>query len=179
MKFLLKHILWNSKQMEKKQQASNLVVMGFEDELQADEVRNTLEEMEKKHLLNLADAVVVVKNSQGEVMVKQEGDFVATDALKGGLLGLLIGAVLLEPWLGLAIGAVGGSLFHKDLGIDDNFIQELSETLKPESSALFLLVKNAETDKVLEKLQQFNGKVLHTSLSPENEEKLKAVLEKA
>ncbi|MGK7917806.1 MAG: DUF1269 domain-containing protein [Prochloraceae cyanobacterium] len=167
--------------MAGKKTASNLVVIGFDDELQADEVRNALEAMEKEHLVDLEDAVVVVKNSEGELMVKQEGDFVAADALKGGLLGLLIGAVLLElPFLGLAAaaGALGGSLLHKDLGIEDEFIEKLGQTLAPETSALFILVQKAEPDKVLEELKQFKGKILQTSLSQEDEAKLKAVLEK-
>ncbi len=164
--------------MAGKKTPSNLVVIGFEDELQADEVRNALEAMEKEHLVDLEDAVVVVKNSEGELMVKQEEDFVAADALKGGLLGLLIGVVLLEPWLGLVAGAIGGALLHKDLGIKDEFIEQLGQTLAPETSALFILVRKAEPDKVLEELQQFKGKILQTSLSMEDEARLKAVLEK-
>ena len=46
------------------------------------------------------------------------------------------------------------------------------------SSALFVLVRKATPDKVLEGLKQFKGKVLKTSLTADKEAKLREVLEK-
>ena len=65
------------------------------------------------------------------------------------------------------------------IGISDKFIKELGETITPGSSALFVLVRKATPDKVLEALKGFKGKILKTSLTADKEEALREVLEKA
>jgi uncharacterized membrane protein len=55
-------------------------------------------------------------------------------------------------------------------------MKELAETLKPGSSTLFVLVRKATPDKVLEELKGTGGKVLRTSLSHDDEAKLQAAL---
>jgi len=66
-----------------------------------------------------------------------------------------------------------------DIGIDDKFMKELGQTLIAGTSALFVLVRKATPDKVLEKLEGFKGKVLKTSLTADKEEALRKVLEQA
>ena len=80
------------------------------------------------------------------------------------------------PWLGMAIGAVSGAIGGKlsDIGIDDGFIKEVSNSIDPGNSALFLLVRDVTPDKVLDELTEFDAQVLRTSLSKEDEEKLRA-----
>ena len=63
-----------------------------------------------------------------------------------------------------------------DVGINDNFMKDLAATLKPESSVLFVLVRKATPDKVLEELAGTGGKILKSSLSHEDEQKLQAAL---
>ena len=73
----------------------------------------------------------------------------------GALWGTLIGLLFLNPLAGMAIGAgigaASGALAGKlsDYGIPDDFIKELGGTIKPNSSALFLLVQKVTADKVL------------------------------
>jgi uncharacterized membrane protein len=101
-------------------------------------------------------------------------------ALRGSGIGLLAGLLVGGPIGGLvggaAVGVIAGAL--KDYGIDDDFIEEVSESLKPDSSALFLMVSNAKAEETLERLKPFKAKVLNTTLSEEQEQKLKEVLEK-
>ena len=80
------------------------------------------------------------------------------------------------PWLGLAIGAATGAVAGKltDSGVDDKFIKEVGENIEPGHSALFLLVTDSTPDKVMEGLTDFNPKVYQTSLSEEDEAKLRA-----
>jgi uncharacterized membrane protein len=75
----------------------------------------------------------------------------------------------------MAVGAATGALFGKaaDYGINDDFIREVSEAVQPGNSALFLLVREAQADKVIEALKPFGGKILHTSLSKEEETRLR------
>jgi len=50
---------------------------------------------------------------------------------------------------------------------------------KMSNSALFVLVRKATPDKVLEEIRGTGGKVLKTSLSHDNEEKLNAAMAEA
>jgi len=79
--------------------------------------------------------------------------------------------------VGAGAGAVSGAL--SDLGINDEFMKDLAATMTPGSSALFVLVRKATPDKVLEEIKGSGGKVLKTSLSHEDEEKLQAALSAA
>jgi uncharacterized membrane protein len=86
-----------------------------------------------------------------------------------------------SPLLGTAVGAAGGAASGalSDVGISNDFMKDLASTLKPGSSALFVLVRKATPDKVLDELKKFEGKVLHTSLSKEDEAVLQAALDSA
>ena len=63
------------------------------------------------------------------------------------------------------------------MGIDDNFMKSLGETLKPDSAALCVLIRQMTADKVVEEIQKFGGKLIKTNLCNENEAKLRAALE--
>lgn len=108
--------------------------------------------------------------------VKQAQSLVGTGALGGSFWGLLIGMLFWAPWLGMAIGAAAGAVAGgmSDVGVDDDFIKEVGENIEPGHSALFLLVSEATPDKVLEGLSDFHPEVYQTSLSEEDEAKLKA-----
>ena len=165
---------------------SDLVVIGFENTLKADEVLWRLRALKRQHLIDLEDAVVVVRDESGEVHLKQSIDLTALDAssglLSGGLLGAFVGLLFLNPTAGFLIGsmfgagagALSGSL--GDYGINDDFIKSLSNTIPPNSSALFVLVRKAEPEKVLAELSDVKGKVLRTNLSPDQEKRLREAL---
>ena len=160
---------------------SDLIAVGFKDEFRADEVLLDLAKLQREHLIDLEDAVVAIRNQKGKVKIKQSQDLVTSAALDGGLWGLLLGFIFFNPLLGWAAGAAVGALSGAvtDIGIDDNFIKELGNTLEPGTSAIFVLVRQVTPDKVLEELSQFEGKVLRTSLSKADEAKLQSALTKA
>lgn len=157
---------------------STLVVIGYDDQFKAEEVRLTLMKMQKDYLIDLADAVVAVKDQTGKVRLHQAVNLTAAGAVGGGFWGSLIGLMFLNPLLGMAVGAAAGAISGAltDLGIDDKFMKELAETMKPGSSTLFVLVRKATPDKVLDEIKGTGGKVLRTSLSHDDEAKLQAAL---
>ncbi len=156
--------------------ASNLIVIGFDDYLQAEKVRLALEQMEEEDLIKLEDAVVVAKHHRGRVKIRQEQDFVGGTTVAGGVLGLIVGSVLLQPWLGIAVGSLAGTLLKKDIGIDNEFIAKLSSNLKPGNSALFLLVVEASREEVLERLKPYKGRVLYATLPEDIKDKINKAL---
>jgi uncharacterized membrane protein len=160
---------------------STLVVVGYGDPYKAEEIRLKLRKLQSEYLLDLEDAVVVVKDEKGKVKLHQAVNLTAAGAVSGGFWGSLIGLLFLNPLLGLAMGAMAGAVSGAltDVGIDDNFMKELSATMTPGSSTLFVLVRKATPDKVLEELKGTGGRVLKTSLSHEDEAKLQAALSAA
>lgn len=160
---------------------SDLIVVGFESESKADEVLNKLGKLQKSHLIDLEDAAVLTKNDNGKIRVKQAYNLVAAGATSGSFWGLFLGLLFLHPLLGLAAGAASGALSgsFSDIGINDNFIKDLGETLEPGASALFILVRKATPDKVLEELKPFDGKIIQTSLSKIDEDSLKTAIAQA
>lgn len=157
---------------------SNLVVIAFDDETKAFELRAALAKMQKEYLIEMEDAAVVTKDAEGKVKLHQAVNLTAAGAVGGGFWGMLIGMIFLNPLLGAAVGAGAGAISGKltDIGVNDKFMKELAESFKPESSALFLLVKKATPDKVAERLKGYGGKVLKTSLTKDKEEELQKVL---
>jgi len=155
---------------------SNLVVMTFGNEYAAAQVRDKLVELQKAELIKLDDAVVVVRQQDGKVKIKQATNLAGAGALSGAFWGMLIGLLFFVPFLGMAVGAAMGGLAGAaaDLGIDDNFIKEVGNSIQPGNSAIFVLVRESTADKVIEQLKPFGGKIIHTSLSAENEAQLKA-----
>ncbi len=160
---------------------ATLVVIGYESEVKAEEVRLALLKMQKEYLIDVADAVVAVRDQQGKVKLRQMYNLTAAGAASGGFWGTLVGLIFLNPLFGLAVGASAGAISGAlgDIGLDDRFMKNLAQTIKPGSAALCVLIRNMTPDKVVEEIQQFGGTVLKTNLCHENETKLKEALASA
>ena len=154
---------------------STLVVIEYDEPYKAEETRLLLRKMQKDYLIDLEDAVVAVKDQQGKVKLHQAVNLTAAGAVSGGFWGALIGLLFLNPLFGFVLGAAAGAISGalRDVGIDDNFMKRLGETLKPDSAALCVLIRQMTADKVLEEIQKFGGTLIKTNLCHENEAKLR------
>jgi len=161
---------------------STLVAVVFDDESTAFEMRAALARMQKQYLLEMEDAVVVTRDTDGKTKLHQAVSLTGVGAASGAFWGMLIGLLFLNPLLGAVMGAGAGALSGKfrDLGLDDKMMKDIGQSLKPGTSALFVLLRKATPDKVLEGLKEFTGKgrVFQTSLSKDDEKALREVLEK-
>jgi uncharacterized membrane protein len=160
---------------------STLVVIGYDNAFAAEEVRLKLAKLQSQYLIDLEDAVVAIKDPAGKVKLNQAVNLTAAGAVSGGFWGSLIGLLFLNPLLGFAVGASAGAASGAltDIGINDDFMKELAATLTPGTSALFVLVRKMTVDKVLEAIVGTGGKVLQTSLSHEDEDRLQAAISAA
>lgn len=160
---------------------SNLIVIVYPDEHQAEQVRLDFIKMQKEYLVTLEDAVIAVKKPDGRVKLLQMYNLALGGALSGALWGTLIGLIFMMPIFGLVVGAgtgaVAGAL--SDVGINDEFMKKLASTLQPGNSALFVLVDSQITDKVMAELEGTGGKIIQTSLSTVDQDKLQKVLDEA
>jgi uncharacterized membrane protein len=141
----------------------------------AEEMREKMFDLQRRELVVLEDAAVVVRKENGQTKVKQAHSLVGAGALGGAFWGLLIGVIFLMPWLGMAIGSVTGALSGKftDIGIDDSFIKEVGNTVEPGQSALFLLTREANLDRIKEELSDYEFEIIETNLSPDDETRLR------
>ncbi|MBK9305717.1 MAG: DUF1269 domain-containing protein [Nitrospira sp.] len=169
---------------------SELVCLAFKDSSTADRELIELRAMEQAYALDLEDAVIVVRDRNGKVHLKQCVDVfggatthgVALGMLWGGLMGLLF----MNPLTGLigsiAGGAGGGAITTAasdyGIGIPDNFIRGLGHTIVPGTSAIFLLIRNFDQEKLSVSISKYGGTILKTSLSREQEERLRTALAK-
>ena len=154
---------------------SELIVFAFDNEDDAQVMRDRLLDYQKRKHLPIADAAVAVRRQDGKVKVKQLTQLVPGGALGGGFLGVLIGLLAAVPVAGLLIGAAGGAIVAavSDYGVDDKFIKEVSNTLEPGTSALFLLASKSEFEKALGEVTDLNPTILQTTLSDEDEAALR------
>ena len=167
---------------------SDLAVVAYKGEDTADQVLTKLTELQKEYLIDLEDAGTIVRDKKGKVRIKQSVPLTRIGATRGaawgGWIGVLFGILMLNPLLGFAAGvafgagagALSGAL--SDYGIDDNFIKSLGKELEADSSAIFLLVRKVNLDRVLPEVKPFGGKVLKTSLTNEQEARLQKAMEK-
>ena len=160
---------------------SELIVIGYDDRFKAEEVRLAMLKMQQDYLVDIEDAVVAVRDDNGKVKLNQIHHLVGAGAVGGSFWGLLIGLLFMNPLLGVAVGAATGAVVGalSDVGINDEFMKELGQTLTPGSSALFVLVRKMTPDKVVEELTPYGGKVMRTSLSKADEAKLQEALSSA
>ena len=152
---------------------SELVVAGFKGEFTADEVLLDLLKMKQIHLIDLDYAVVVARRDDGAIRVSHNNVVVHADATAGGQWGILFGGPV-GYIIGGIIGAVIGETVKglKQIGIQDDFIKDVSETLEQGSSAIFIRVRKSLSDKVVEELKNFNAKLLRSSLTITDETEL-------
>ncbi len=157
---------------------STLVVITYPDEQRAAEVLATLHRLKAEYLIDLEDAVYVTKGRDGKLKLHQTTNLAGAGATWGGLWGMLIGLLFFAPIAGLAIGAAAGAIAGNlsDYGIDDKFAKQLSASMPPGSSALFVLVRRSTPDRVVPEIAKFGGTVLRTSLPKETEVKLQEAL---
>lgn len=157
---------------------SELIVIVYPSEATAEGVRQRLFKLQREYLIELGDAVIATKNSDGHIKLNQLLNATAVGAVSGSFWGLLIGALFLMPAVGAAVGAASGALSGAltDFGIDDAFMKDLSGSLQPGDAALFILAQKITADKVIEQIKDQGGVILKTSFDRTKEQKLRDAL---
>ncbi len=157
---------------------ADLLVIEFDTEAKAEEVRQRLLALQKEYLIELGDAVIAVKCAEGQIKLNQLFQPVKAGALSGAVWGTLIGLLFLMPLAGAAVGAATGALSGRlsDVGINDAFMKEAAAALQSGKAGLFLLIRKMTTDKILNELRGSGGIVLRSSFDETKEEALQAAL---
>jgi uncharacterized membrane protein len=155
---------------------ASLLALKFNRPDGAERVLGTLQQLQAQQLIQIQDAAIVTwETGKKKPKTRQLTSMTGAGALGGAFWGMLFGLLFFIPFLGLAIGAGMGALMghFTDYGIDDKFINAVREKVTPGTSALFLLVGQVTTDRVLEAMKGEQIEVLETNLTAEQEAKLR------
>ena len=164
-----------------KSDPNQALVVSFPDENKAQEVLETLKQLNAAHDVALSSAAVIRRDPDGKVNVHETRDFNAKQgavagALAGGLIGLLRGNALAGAAIGTAAGFGASKVL--DLGLPDDFLKQIGEQLTPGSSALVAIVTFENVADAMKVLDQYAGaKILHSALSPDVAQQLSAAIE--
>ena len=154
---------------------ATLTVWKFDSPLGAERAEDTLESLSKQGLIKIHDAAIVsFPEGAKKPKTRQLRNMTGAGALGGSFWGLLFGLIFFVPLLGMAIGAGLGALSGSltDVGIDDDFIKSMRETITPGTSALFVMSSDAVVDKVREAFEGQPMQLVQTNLSREQEKTL-------
>ena len=154
---------------------SEMMVLGFENEMEADRFGLKLAELQKDMIVQLEDAAEVVRDPDGKPHVKHGSHIVGAGAMGGAFWGMLFGLLFFMPFLGLAIGAGMGALFGKlgKTGIDKQVLEEMGDAVPPGKAGWFLVIGQLTEDKFLAAVEGTNAKLVRSNLTEEQEAELK------
>ena len=160
------------------------VVVAFGLEWEAGEALERMLELETSGAIRVDDAVVVTTDESGAPHLSQTHHPPGLGAV-GGLLGLLVGALLPGGFgiaaAGLAAGTALGSAdriarSQREQELDVPLIGHLTEALREGRSVLGLVFHDADRDELLEVLQPLEGRLMEGSLSDEEVAAMNAAL---
>ncbi|QDS92436.1 hypothetical protein FF011L_11790 [Roseimaritima multifibrata] len=156
--------------------ASTIVVLKFHSPEGAEQGLAIAVDLQKQHLLEIQDVATVTWPEGKKKPKTVHGLDACGGAWYGAFWGMLIGCIFFAPFLGAAWGAAMGALSAKfaDYGVGKDFIENVRGKVTEGSSALFLLVGQVTTDRVVEAFKSApDFEVISTNLSEDQEEKLK------
>jgi uncharacterized membrane protein len=158
---------------------STLAVIAYPNQSTAGEAAAALARMQKEFLIELEDIAWVTKSQDGKMKLHQGLSLTGAGAASGAMWGFLFGLLFLVPIAGMALGAATGALAGKlsDIGIDDKWINEVAALITPGGSALFVMARNTNQERVLPEMAKFGGTVIRTNLTTEQQQALESALQ--
>ncbi|HEY1291779.1 MAG TPA: DUF1269 domain-containing protein [Chloroflexota bacterium] len=156
--------------------SQDLIVIQFDDPEKAGAALKGIREQQKENQLHLNDTAIIRKDADGKIhKVNEVSSATEIGAVAGGGLGLLL--MFLFPIAGIAIGAASGAAIGALLGkgVDGKWVKEVTESLQPGTSALFLVFDHLSASS-MRVLEPYPGHVLQTTLPDDLEHQLRQVL---
>lgn len=141
----------------------DLIMAVFENEEAASKTFKELHKAEKKKLIDTENVVVIYKEDEGKIHVKETAEKVAGEAsigaLVGGALGILAGplGIITFGAAGAALGGLAAKL--DDVGFDDTSLKRIAEALQPGSSAIITVLDDQYSERLVEELKKRDAQV--------------------
>jgi uncharacterized membrane protein len=156
---------------------ASLTVWKFDSPDGAEEVLQKLKDLATQQLIQIEDAAIV-SWPQGKKKPKtHQTRLTGAGALSGAFWGMLFGLIFFVPLFGMAVGAGIGALtgHFSNLGISEDFIQQVRGKVTEGTSALFLLTDQVTIDKVADAFKGTKMELIQSNLSAEQEKQLRDV----
>ena len=147
---------------------STLIAIRFDEPLMAQEMLLAFARLVKQGAVEMEDAAIVLKDTDGKIRLQQTRDVMAGQgAASGGWVGALVGIIggPVGILAGGALGAAAGGLFAKlrDYGIDNDEMKEMGEKLSRGEAALFVLLESYDVSAVAMEMRRFDGRLFHST----------------
>jgi uncharacterized membrane protein len=148
-----------------------LLGLSFDDKFRAQEFLTAMTRLSSVGVIKLRDAVVVSKDDDGQVKVRetidpQTGRSALSSAVWTGLLGLLVGGPV--GWVaGLGIGAGAGVITAKvvDLGVPDEWVGWFRQAVADGTTTVVILAEDLHFDEFEAEARRFAGaELVHGTL---------------
>ncbi|MGD8626822.1 MAG: DUF1269 domain-containing protein [Anaerolineae bacterium] len=148
----------------------DLVAVAFDAPEDAARALGFIDQFRKKGTLKILNAAVLVADAEGTVGVKDTRDI---DPKKGRLLGAVTGGLIglaggpVGAVVGALAGAGAGGLAGKkiDLGFSEKFLDGLKQYLKPNTSALVVLIEHGYYDQLSDVIAEEEGVFFRQALT--------------
>ena len=168
---------------------NELFVVTYPNEYGAAENMRLLRGLDFDWVVYIQDAVAVARGANGKLYLQDSYKPTTGEGAGWGvLLGAILGGIAFAPFTGglsaaaaagtVAAGAAGGATLggltgavaasdEKEIyGVSEDFVAQVSATIKPGQSALFALIESRDPDRVARYFQGTGGTIIRTSLSP-------------
>jgi uncharacterized membrane protein len=134
---------------------SELIVADYHDALRAGEVLAALKARHPEWRVDLDNSVVFLKHADETLRIA--GQRKPTDTQTQGVAPRTAGKTLsAEQW-------------QDQLGLTDEFMLQVKRLVRPGDSALLMLIRTADPELVIDAAQQYGGRVLRTSFTPQQD----------
>jgi len=159
---------------------AHLWAVAYDDPGRAEYVRAELVGLAgAEQYLLLLDIAILARRADGSYTLDREPFPLTGNIIGGGALGFLAGLALAAPMTGAAIGALLGtaaSTVANSVGIEDTFIREVRELVKPDSSCLLVLDTEGNMEVILHAIRGLGGTVLKTNVDLDRAKLIQATL---
>lgn len=148
--------------------------LSFDSENRAQQFMLAINELAHDHKLHLVDAVLVVRDSEDHIRVRetidpQPGRSALSGAMWTGLLGLIVGGPV--GWIaGIGVGAGVGAISAKviDLGIPDEWVSWFKEAIRSDTATVVVLAGEIDQEALSAEVGRFPGvRLVHTTVPAE------------
>jgi uncharacterized membrane protein len=167
----------------------DLIVVTYNNQYSAVENMQTLRGLDFDWVVDIRDAVAVTRDSYGKLHIQDSYKPTTGEGVGWGvLLGTMLGGLAFAPFTAgmstaaatgaVAAGAVGGGALggltgaavtyddKEAFGISEDFVSDVSATIKHWQSALFVLAAARDPEEIARYFRGTGGTIILTRLSP-------------
>ena len=178
---------------------SELIAFVFRDQFRAPEILNELRRREWPCVKDLDEAVVITLNETGKARVHLSVDLATFETARWARLwSSLLNSTLFLPLTEVMVEAADGisgngqhfttttkqdreetfetKWWRESLEHAENFKRDVAALMVPQGSAIFILLRTAHAPTVLKQLGNYGDRIVHTTLSSEQDSKFLARL---